>query len=117
MDEQAMMDDEPVAALIFADAERYAAGKGYTLGEGADHQFRYIAGVAASQIAEKPDDAGERQAMTAEAKRAFHAVIDAMIASRSDAYAGDAERMDGNIIGEITLAMAHNKLCPIWPFC
>lgn len=111
------MDEQAIADGIFGEAERYATGKGYTLGEGAEHNFRYVAEVAARQIVESRPNSSSRRAIRAKAKRNFHKMIDAMIASRSDAYAGDAGRMDGDIIGEVTLAMAHNKLCPIWPFC
>ena len=117
MDEQAMEEGEPIADRIMAQAERYAAGKGYRLGEGAEHQFRHVAGLAADVIVQTPLESDARRAKTAEAARNFRAMIDAMIDARPAAYAGDAERLEGDIIGEVTLAAAHDRLCPIWPFC
>ena len=117
MDDGAMAAEEPIGDMIFADAEDYAASQGYALGEGAEHHFRSVAEVAATLIVAAPPGSDDRRAKTAEAIQNFHAMIDAMIDARPAAYAGDAERMNGNIIGEVTLAMAHNKLCPIWPFC
>jgi hypothetical protein len=117
MDEQAMMDDQSIADAILADAERYAATKGYRLGEGAEHHFRHSAESGARLILQSPPDSNARREKMTQAQHNFHAMIDAMIEARSEAYAGDPERLGGNIIGEVTLGMAHNKLCPIWPFC
>lgn len=111
------MHEQGIADLILDDAERYAAKKGYQLGEGAEHHFLSMGMVAARKIAEWPPGSRGRRAMTTKAKKNFHKMIDAMIGFRAEAYAGDAERMNGRIIGEATLGLAHQKLCPIWPFC
>ena len=111
------MDEQAIADSIFRNAKRYATSKRYILGDGADQQFRAAAELAAGRIVQTRPNSNARRALRAKARRNFHRMIDAMIASRAEAYASDAERMTGNIIGEVTLAMAHSKLCPIWPFC
>jgi hypothetical protein len=112
-----MMNEQAVADGIFANAQRYAARRHHRLGEGADQHFRFMARLAAGKIAEEGRNPNARRALRAKATRNFRKMIDAMIEARADAYAGDAERLRGNIIGEATLAIAHAKLCPIWPFC
>lgn len=111
------MDERQLADLILAAAEAHAARRGFRLGEGAEHFFRGASETAARDILSGDRDDAAVADGKAQSAANFAALIDAMIDARAEAYAGDAERLAGNVIGEATLGRALAKLCPLWPFC
>jgi hypothetical protein len=102
---------EQLAAALFAQAEGHAERRGFRFGDGADHDMRHMALIAAEAVMARPD----REAATSEAERAFGRLIEAMIAARGEVYGLDALR--DNVIGEGTLHRARMQICPLWPIC
>lgn len=94
-------------------AARLAAAHGARLGQGADAFIESRVRAVAEDYARVPPD--QQAKMLADLDMAMRKLIDAMAAS-VDRIPGYRAANPG-VIGEQTLGLAMNSLCPIWPFC
>jgi len=98
---------------LFRHAEKYAASKGYSFGDGAHVMLNQVAQRGEAEIALLPPE--KRQEKVEEARANFERFIDAMIVASKEIPGYEAA--SPGKIGEQTYARAKNKLCPIWPIC
>jgi hypothetical protein len=109
------MNQRETSDLLYHAAASRAIGLGFRLGDGADGNFRHYAEVAAREIVH--GQAGEIDENLTRAVRNFQLLVDTMISERMRAYENQPQMLMGNVIGELTLTAALNRLCPLWPFC
>ena len=112
------MTEQEVEDLFYSAAVTEAVALGYRLGDGADNDIRVRAQGAARTVFREPRTDAERDLDIEHGVRAFRMVVDTMIGLRREAYRNQPAMLQGKIIGEETLRLAIEKLCPgLFPFC
>jgi hypothetical protein len=106
--------DSEIARRLYLAAFRHAQGLGYHFGDGADQLMHSWANQAIPKIHQKSPPRPAEEVIQ-EAELAFMRFVAEMINSSYDI---DGYRQQHpHAIGELTLAQAQKRLCPIWPIC